>query len=194
MTNFGNQVATIEGKKTALGPLCRDHLPLFWQWFNDLDVMRTYGPRLSPMAWETLEEWYKRAINETKTVAFTVYDRSTQDPVGYTMLVNINYHHRIADFDIIIGDKSKWGQGIGTEATALTVDYGFVALGLHNIMLTVRSFNQAGVRAYEKAGFREFGRRKEARRFGEQAYDLIYMECLATNFQSPKLTELLPER
>ena len=75
----------------------------------------------------------------------------------------------------------------------MTLGYGFVVLGLHNIPLTVRSFNEARVRAYEKAGFREFGRRKEARRFGDRTYDLIYMECLATSFRSPKLSELLSE-
>jgi RimJ/RimL family protein N-acetyltransferase len=63
------------------------------------------------------------------------------------------------------------------------LDYGFTALGLHSIMLTVFSNNERGLRAYKRAGFRECGRRREAWRLGNRAYDVIYMDCLATEFQ-----------
>jgi diamine N-acetyltransferase len=35
------------------------------------------------------------------------------------------------------------------------------------------------VRAYIKAGFREFGRRRECKRLGQTLHDVIYMDCLA---------------
>ena len=73
------------------------------------------------------------------------------------------------------------------------LDYSFTALGLHNIMLTVYSFNERGIRAYTRAGYREVGRRREAFRLGGRTFDVIYMDCLATEFQSPVLHTLLPE-
>ncbi|HEX5502060.1 MAG TPA: GNAT family protein, partial [Thermomicrobiales bacterium] len=60
-------------------------------------------------------------------------------------------------------------------------------LGLHNVMLTVDAFNLAGIRAYEKAGFREFGRRQQCHWMGGALWDMVYMECLATKFASPVL-------
>ncbi len=42
------------------------------------------------------------------------------------------------------------------------VGYGFRELGLHRIGLSVSEFNQAGIRAYEKAGFTVEGRRRES--------------------------------
>lgn len=192
MTVYDQPITNIRGEKVALGPLEQQYVSVFWPWFNDLEVMRTYSPRWSPMTREKIEQWYDQVIQNEKTFAFTVYELTEMNPVGYTMLLNVNYLHQTADLDIIIGAKRYWGQGLGSEATRLTVDYGFMVLGLHNVMLTVRSFNKGGIRAYEKSGFREFGRRREARRFGKEVYDLIYMECLASEFESPVLYQILP--
>jgi RimJ/RimL family protein N-acetyltransferase len=90
-----------------------------------------------------------------------------------------------------IGEKECWGQGFGTEATMLMLDYGFTALGLHNIMLQVAECNPRGVGAYRRAGFREIGRRREAWRLGDQVCDLLLMDCLSAEFRSPVLRQLL---
>jgi RimJ/RimL family protein N-acetyltransferase len=167
-------------------------LPAVYTWLNDLEVMRTYSMRWSPKTLGGVEQWYETVTGAGDTVLFAVYRSRDMALIGSTMLLNISHFHRIADYDIILGEKACWGQGYGTEATRLAVDDGFTALGLHNIMLTVRSYNERGVRAYSRAGFKIIGRRREARRFGGQAYDLIYMECLATEFASPVLQRLLP--
>ena len=64
------------------------------------------------------------------------------------------------------------------------LDYGFTTLGLHNVMLIVDSENRWAIRAYLRAGFKDIGRRREARRTGEQRSDDIYMDCLATDFRT----------
>ena len=184
---------TIEGSQVALGPLCRAYLGDFHRWFNDMEVMVTYSVRWSPMHEDAVEQWYQRVSGDQNAVAFMIYRRPDLMPLGYTMLLNINHYHQTADFDIVLGEKALWGQGLGTEATQLTLDYAFTALNLHNVMVTVRAFNARGLRAYERAGFREFGRRREARQLAGERYDVIYMECLASEFQSPVLHRLLPK-
>jgi RimJ/RimL family protein N-acetyltransferase len=54
-------------------------------------------------------------------------------------------------------------------------------------MLRVYEFNLAGQRAYAKAGFRECGRRRQCQFMGGKLWDVILMECLATEFTSPVL-------
>ena len=74
------------------------------------------------------------------------------------------------------------------------LDYAFTALGLHSIMLTVYAFNLAGRRAYEKAGFREVGRRRQGHRLGGHHWDEIIMDCLASEFTCPVLSRVfVPE-
>jgi hypothetical protein len=65
------------------------------------------------------------------------------------------------------------------------LDYAFAVLGLQSVMLTVAEFNPAGIRAYQKAGFREFGRRRQCRWMGGQLWDDVYMDCLAPEFNWP---------
>src|SRR5713226_2402406 len=183
-------ILNITGEKVALGPIRRDLLPLYLKWINDFEVTRT-TVGFQPMTWEAEEAWYQQCSKGDREVMFTIYERETMRPIGNTELGRIDHFHRTADFDIAIGEKDCWGKGCGTEAAALMLDYGFTALGLHNIHLSVWSFNERAIRAYRRAGFREIGRRREAHRLGAQAYDVIYMDCLATEFQSPVLRRLL---
>src|SRR5205807_9599132 len=97
---------------------------------------------------------------------------------------------RTAEYGILIGEADARGKGYGTQVTTLMLDYAFVALGLHSVMLRVYAYNLAGKRAYEKAGFREFGRRRESKLMGGRLWAQIYMEALATEFESPLLARL----
>jgi RimJ/RimL family protein N-acetyltransferase len=184
-------ILNFAGENVGLGPLRRDLLPLYLRWDNDFALLAPRGRPLRPATWETEEAWYEGAAKREDEVLFTVYERSTLRPIGMTMLLEINRLDRTAIFGCFIGEKECWGQGYGTEATRLTLDYAFAGLGLHNVMLVVYSFNERAIRAYTRAGFRIIGRRRESGRVGGQVYDDIYMDCLATEFQSPVLQRLL---
>jgi RimJ/RimL family protein N-acetyltransferase len=182
-------ILNITGEKVALGPARRDLVPLYQKWMNDFEVIRTLGARLRPMTREAEEAWFDQTSKND--LLFTIYERATLRPIGNTGLDGIDHFHRTAEFGILIGERECWGKGYGTETTRLMLDYGFTTLGLHNVMLTAYSFNERGLRAYTRAGFREMGRRREAFRLGGQAYDVVYMDCLATEFESPALRPLI---
>ena len=87
---------------------------------------------------ETEEKWVdeqvaKGAERPPVTVNFTIYDRSDDAPVGTAGLFDISYAHSTAEFGIAIGERR--GQGLGTEATRLVLEWAFRTLGLHNVML-----------------------------------------------------------
>ncbi len=186
-------VINISGSKVALGPRRRDLVPLYLKWMNDFEVTRTYGSRFRTRTFEATEGGYDSASKGgVDYVDFTIYERSTMRAIGNTALEEIDHFDRTGKFILLIGEKDCWGKGYGTETTALMLDYGFTLLGLHNIMLTVFSFNERGIRAYTRAGFHAIGRRREAHRLSNQGYDVIYMDCLASEFQSPVLHHLLP--
>jgi diamine N-acetyltransferase len=184
-------IINMTGEKVALGPIRRDLLPLYQRWINDFEATRTLAVRLAPMTMEAEDAWYEQASKSEDGVQMTIYERASMRPIGNTDLRHIDHYHRTAEFGILIGEKECWGKGYGTEATRLMLDYGFTALGLHNIMLTAFSFNERGLRAYTRSGFREIGRRREAFRLAGQVYDVVYMDCLASEFESPLLRRVL---
>jgi RimJ/RimL family protein N-acetyltransferase len=184
-------ILSIVGDKVALGPLRRDLLPLYFRWENDLAIRALRGGPARPATWEAVETGYEAGSKREDDVLFTVYELQTLRPLGVTKLIRINFVERTATFGCYIGERECWGRGYGTEATLLTLDYAFTCLGLHNVMLTVYSFNERAIRAYTRAGFQTIGRRRECSNFGGQICDDIYMDCLATEFRSPVLRQLL---
>jgi RimJ/RimL family protein N-acetyltransferase len=186
-------IVNFVGEKVALGPRRRELVPLYTKWINDFEAVRGLGVGMRPTTREAEEEWYERTSKGDRDAGFTIYERATMRPIGNAGLHGVDHRHRVAEFGILIGEKDCWGKGYGTEATALVLEYGFTALGLHSIMLRAYSFNERAIRAYTRAGFRLVGRWREAHRLGGQAYDVVFMDCLATEFQGQALRHLLPE-
>ena len=180
-------VLNISGNKVALGPLQKSMLPSFVRWENDFAVSSMSGDPLRPISRERIEERFERRLKEASSwfIEFAIYERASMQVIGSAELRNIDKTHRTAEYGIIIGDKSCWGKGYGTETTILMLDYAFTVLGLHNVLLSTFSYNERAVRAYTRAGFRVMGRQREAARLGDQIYDMIFMDCLATEFRSP---------
>ncbi len=177
-------ILNVEGDLVALGPLRRDLLPLYTRWINDLAAARMLGASL-PTTLEGETKWYDEWATSEKTVPFTVYARPELRPIGTASLFDVDHRNRAAVFGIFIGDAQYRGKGYGSETTHLVLDYAFTVLGLHNVMLTVYDLNPAGVRAYEKAGFKEFGRRRQSQRIGGELRDEIFMQSLSDEFERP---------
>jgi diamine N-acetyltransferase len=183
----GAPFVNIIGELVALGPLRRD-LP-YQRWYSAFSTTRTIG-KSRPMTVEEAEAWYERHAMNDREAHFTIYERVTWRPIGTTELTDIDMENRRAEFGIVIGESDSRGKGYGTETARLMLDYAFTARGLVNVMLIVNAYNMAGLRAYEKAGFREFGRRRQCRFMGGTMWDHIYMECIAAEFTSPVLSQV----
>lgn len=180
-------IFNILSDKVALGPLHKKLLPNMIRWENDFAVALMSGDPLRPVSPESFEADFDRIVKEAndRSVDFAIYERTTSRHIGSAGLRHINRTHRNAEYGIMIGEKDCWGKGYGTETTILILDYAFTVLGLHNVLLSTYSYNERAVRAYTRAGFRVIGRQREAARQGNQIYDIIFMDCLSTEFRSP---------
>ena len=191
--NESQPVVNVTGEQVALGPLRRDLLETYHRWFNNFRTLRTTGAPAQPQTLESLAAQYEALstpAHDPHGVSFTIYRTSDWTPIGTTRLQDVDYHHGTAEFVIFIGEPAERGKGYGTEATRLVLDCAFTALGLRNVLLKVYEFNLAGHRVYQKVGFREFGRRHACHYMGGKFWDVIYMECLSEDFQSPVLHQV----
>ncbi|HVA93237.1 MAG TPA: GNAT family protein [Chloroflexota bacterium] len=181
----------IEGTLIALGPMRKDLLLVYQRWMNDFRTVRNLSGSPRPLTFEQEEGWFADSAARESTIDFTVYEKNSWQPVGNTGLMAINDRDRTAVFGILIGEPAMRGKGYGAETARLMLDYAFTALGLHSVSLTVNAENRAGRRAYEKAGFREFGRQRQNKMVAGAFQDTIHMDCLASEFTSPVLADLL---
>jgi diamine N-acetyltransferase len=174
----------VVGDKVALGPLRRDLAAVYARWMNEIDVRRGLD-YLGVATQATQEKWVddnleRSAEHEPKVVEFTVYDRSDSAPVGTVGLLGISHAHGCAELGILIGERR--GQGLGTEAARLALDFAFGVLQLRNVMLETLEWNVAGLKAYERAGFRRIGVRRGARISRRAPTDVVLMDAVPQDF------------
>ena len=134
---------------------------------------------------ESQEKWVEEnlergARSEPEVVEFTVYDRKDSAPVGTAGLLGILHAHGTAEFAIYLGERR--GQGLGTEATRLALDFAFNVLHLRNVLLETLDWNVAGLAAYERAGFRRIGVRRGARISRGQPAGIVLMDAVPEDF------------
>jgi len=186
-------ILTIVGERVALGPLSPDLVPTITRWMNDPTTIRTLGPNAPGPLTELAESAWVETASREKQHLFVIRERETLRPIGTTDLREISYRNRSGSFGINIGERDARGKGFGTEATRLMLDHAFTVVGLHSVDLGVAAFNEAGIRAYTKAGFREVGRLRERWWFAGKLWDWVMMDCLATEFDSPVLGKIFSE-
>ena len=187
-------VIPFRGTKVGLGPQTREMIPLIHKWISDPEHCMWAGDPFLPVPRERFEEEKERSLKELnpQKVEFGIFDLETRKPIGLCVLRNIAQIDGLAEFGIAIGEKEYLGEGRGTEATALALDFAFNVLGMYNVSLTVAAYNERARKAYEKVGFKLIGRRRGARKLGAKRYDLVLMDCLATEFKSP-LPPIVPQ-
>jgi RimJ/RimL family protein N-acetyltransferase len=58
-------------------------------------------------------------------------------------------------------------------------------------MLGTFSSNERAQACFRKAGSQEIGRRRQARIIGEEKFDLVLMDMLANEFESPYVIQII---
>jgi diamine N-acetyltransferase len=169
-------------ERLAYGPLTEAHIPLSAKWANDWAISRPRGMVIRPYSLDTVRQWNESGRTNPQQAVFILYERASNRPIGETGLTSIDWFHRTAEFGVLIGETECWGRGYGTEATLAMLAYGFSSLNLHAIWLRVSASNPRGIRAYQRAGFQEAGRLREAQVIDGERWDVVYMECLAREF------------
>ena len=186
-------VITVEGEKVALGPIRRDLVPLYHAWITNLETNRFLLARAVSMTLDAEVEWFEGVSKRSDMAMFTIYELPGYRPVGNVSLQAINHANRSAELVIMIGEADARGRGLGTEAVRLVCDIGFHVLGLNSISLVTFGWNIAGQKAYVKAGFREIGRRREARWFDGRYWDDIWYDILRSEFESPAVRRIMTD-
>lgn len=121
---------------------------------NNRNIM-TYWFEEPYESFDELEELYNKHIHDNAERRFVVENTSKQ-LVGLVELIEINYIHRSAEFQIIIAPEYQ-GQGFAADLINKALDYSFTILNLHKIYLNVAIENEVALHSYQKAGFIEEG-------------------------------------
>lgn len=121
--------------------------------------------------WLSILIWSQQLQNRPD---FAIVDQ-TGALIGCVRLWRVSRINRNAMLTIFLGERSRWGRGLGTEALRLCLRFGFDELSLERIELHVFGFNKRAIRSYEKVGFRTEGLRRGALYRDGEFHDILVM-------------------
>jgi RimJ/RimL family protein N-acetyltransferase len=173
------------GERVYLRPLAREDLnERYLGWLNDPEVNRYLETGRFPYTQEELENFYQSVTGTRDKAMFAVIEKATDVHIGNVKLDPIHWVHRTVVFGILIGDKSAWGKGYGTEATHLTLEYAFRRLNLRKVSLGVVSTNQAAIKIYKRVGFVVEGVKRKEYYIGGEYVDALWMGLLRDTYEA----------
>jgi RimJ/RimL family protein N-acetyltransferase len=176
-----------QGKLVELGPVQREYLPKYVEWLNDWDTVQYLLPGIpQPVTLEAETDWFEARPRERDSVVFAILALPDRNLIGNCALNKIDLKNRTGMFGIFIGDKDYRNRGYGTDATITLLRYAFEQLGLNRVELEVYAFNPRAIRAYEKAGFRRDGVRRQALYRNGAFHDIHMMGILREEWQDPR--------
>ncbi|EJB4734899.1 spermidine N1-acetyltransferase [Listeria monocytogenes] len=132
-----------------LRPLEREDLKFVYRLNNDAKIM-SYWFEEPYEAFVELQELYDKHIHDQSERRFIL--ELDGQMVGLVELMEIDYIHRRAEFQIIIDPKFQ-GHGYAVSATKLAMKYAFHVLNMHKLYLVVDKVNEKAIHVYEKVGF-----------------------------------------
>lgn len=166
----------LKGERVYLSPINLDDCEIYTKWLNDSNISKYLNIHNALISLASEKETLDLIAKEE--FCFAIVRSSDDELLGNIGLHKIDYKSGTAELGIFIGEEENLSKGYGSESIKLLVDFCFKELRLHNIMLMAFAFNERAVKAYTKCGFKEFGRRHEARFHDGKYYDIIYMEII----------------
>jgi len=177
------------GQRIYLRPLEQGDLDLIQKWANDPEIRWLTG-EVMPMSEAAAAKFLEKVRTDHDRVWFVIALQANDRVIGEAGLLRMFNPWRTTDLSIVIGEKDAWGQGYGTEAIQLMLDYAFGYLNFHRVSVGVVGFNERAIRFYEKVGFKREGIQREGYYHDHQYHDFVMMSILEDEYRALKAPSL----
>jgi RimJ/RimL family protein N-acetyltransferase len=168
----------------TLRELSRDDIPIINRWRQDPIVADGVGAPRRFIGMDVDLKWFEDYLTRRGAeVRCAVCLKDSQEIVGMVSLTRIDYVHRNAEYNAVVGVRQVQNRGVGTAATRAMVRHGLFDLNLHRIYVSVLRENISSIRMCQKAGFREEGIIREGAYKSGSYHDLVLMGVLKHEVQ-----------
>lgn len=119
-------------------------------WVDDEEMLVQFaGPLFSfPLTIEQL-----KAYKSDKNRHLFKVIKSGENAIGHAELFQSDDEKTLRICRVIIGDKTKRGQGVGQQIINELLKISFIKLDKENVELNVYDWNTSAIKCYEKVGF-----------------------------------------
>ena len=174
-------ISFIGGKNIYLSPFTSELITSdYLSWLNDSEVnkfsRRIFGP--------TNDIDAKKFLSNLGSDEYilAIFLKKTGRHVGNIQFGPVNWKDSYAEIRIIVGDRSVWGKGVGTEAIHIVTKHIFDVLGLNRV--EANSCNPSFMRCVEKLGWKKEGALRERFSVGGKMMDYLWFSILNREYAS----------
>jgi RimJ/RimL family protein N-acetyltransferase len=157
----------LTGKLVSLRAVEKEDAEHIRDWLTDPDLLHMLGARPIPLGSidpEKLPEMFR--MREGRVLAILSRDKSL---VGLVGVGNFHEFNRTASIMVLIGDRSEWNRGYGSDAVRTVTAFVFHDLNLNCLEAIVPEFNTRALKMFQKVGYQVEGTLRH-RFFGRGQY------------------------
>ena len=142
----------LTGEKVGLREISPDDInEKYCAWLNDLEVNKYMQSRYSPWNLDKMKQ-YLSNLDKYEYI-FAICCLESDEHIGNIKLGPIDWINRKAEISILLGEKSSWGKGYGTEAVCLISQYALATLSLNKVTAGCYIDNIGSANIFLKNGF-----------------------------------------
>jgi len=154
-----------------LKPFGKSDFDRFISWIGDEEILVTIAGLdfTFPLDVVQLSDY----LDEPKSLPFNVVVND-DEVIGHAEIIRLDDDKCLLD-KVLIGDENQRGKGIGEQLMRVLLDYAFNEMGVKVVELSVYDWNIAGIRCYEKVGFKKIIGNEKATEFGNRRWEYFKM-------------------
>jgi RimJ/RimL family protein N-acetyltransferase len=181
-----NRLIVRQGEAVNIGRHILADRDRFMAWYQDPEIAELLRHDLAPLSPGQARGYFDSIIMPAtqRGLCWAIVRAEDGNLLGSTALVDLNDATGGALFRIVIGEKTAWGQGLGTETTRLVLAEAFERFNRRMVNLEVFAHNPRAQRAYEKAGFRQVGQHQEWVARSSRQIDVLEMRITRAEWQA----------
>jgi RimJ/RimL family protein N-acetyltransferase len=163
----------------------RSDLRKLWELRNDAAIESISNGPPTPCSMAEMEAWFDRRAADKDFQPFAI--EAEGELVGQCNIRSVDAVNRRAEVGISLLAEHI-GEGYGSDAMRILLDYAFRHLNLHKVCLDTLAVNEPALRTYRAVGFVEEGRLRQHEWYDGGWVDLVLMSVLRDEWTPAQVT------
>lgn len=127
-----------------------------YAWSTDRELMRLDAAEPCSLPFTVYMASYPHGLSDPNKIQLAI-DTAEGTHIGNCVCYNIDRVRGEGEVGIMIGDRAYWGQGYGSDALSLFLQYLFNELALERVFLHTLDWNLRAQGCFERCGFTPTG-------------------------------------